>query len=109
MAVLRRSTTYESYGRLTTWEVVAFYYAAGTIGGALFGLLQPWRTRYAGKFVTAYLLLFLVYGGGTVVFLPVFDPPSERSLPLWIFLAVWAIVCLLLAPVYVAMFKKSDS
>ena len=91
------------------WQIVAFYYAAGAMGGALFGLLKPWRTRYAGKLITAYLLLFLVYGGGTAVFLPIFYPPSERSLPLWFYLALWAVLCLVLAPIYVAMFKKSGS
>ena len=109
MAALRRSTTYESYGGLTTWEVIAYYYAAGLIGGALFGLLEPWRTRYIGKFLTAYLLLFLVYGGVVVVFRPLFDPPSERSLPLWFYLAGCAVFCLPFAPLYVAMSNKAGS
>ena len=109
MALFRHSTIYESYGGLTTWQVVAFYYAAGTTGGALFGLLQPWRTRYAGKFLTAYLLLFLVYGGGTAVFLPMLNRVDDRPLPLWVMLAVWAILCLVLAPIYVATFNKPGS
>ena len=109
MAIVRRSTHYDSYGGLSTWQVIAFYYAAGLVGGALFGALQPWRTRYAGRFLTAYLILFLVYGGGTAVFLPMFHATGERPVPLSVMLKVWACVCLVLAPLYVATFNKSDT
>jgi hypothetical protein len=84
-------------------SIVLFYYASGTAGGALYGALRPIQDRYTGQLLTAYLILFLIYGGGTVTLLPVFRPQATEAFgPL---LAVWAIVCLVLAPVYVRIVK----
>jgi len=74
-----------------------FYLAAGTLGGAIYGALTPLRDRYFGKVLTAYIILYLVYGGGSVAVLPLFmkDVP-----PLSLLLKVWAVICLVLAPLY---------
>ena len=101
MALLRGSTVYEGLGGLTTWRVIAYYFAAGVMGGTVFGLLRPIQHRYLGKFVTAYLILFLVYGGGTAMMLPFLNKREGGPIPLSVLLAAWAVFCLLLAPVYV--------
>ena len=103
MAVLRGSTKYEDLGGLRTWQIVAFYYVAGAVGGIVHGLLKPTRSRYLGKYLTAYLLLFLVYGGGTIAFFPMINVEAPR-VPLRLLLTVWAFLCLVLAPIYVKMF-----
>ena len=91
---------------LSTWLfVVVFYIVAGILGGALFGLLRPLRHRYLGRVVIAYLLLVLVYGGGSFAFYPLIarrpNPPSLATL-----LIAWAAVSLILAPIYVAIAKN---
>ena len=88
------------------WRIVQFYCVAGVIGGLVFGLLRPIRTQYQGKLLTAYLILFLVYGGGTAAFLPYMNVPSGRTIPLRSLLLLWAALCAILAPIYVSMFSK---
>ena len=92
-----------------TWRIVGFYYGAGVAGGIIFGLLRPWRHTYPGKFVTAYLILFLIYGGGSTVFLPVINHNGERPIPLATLLAIWAVLCVVLAPIYVKLLGSSWS
>jgi hypothetical protein len=87
-------------------HIVLFYYCAGVLGGIVFGLLRPMRTQYLGKLLTAYLILFLVYGGGTAAFLPFMNASSDRPVPLRSILFLWAGLCALLAPVYVNVFKQ---
>jgi hypothetical protein len=87
-------------------RATAFYFVAGVLGGALWGALRPIQHRYVGRYLTAYLVLYLVYGGGTAAFLPVMRRDLSRGgPPLSVMLAVWAVLCLVLAPVYVAMFR----
>lgn len=107
MALFRGSTEYAQYGGLTTGRIVVFYYVAGILGDALFGLLRPLQTRYTGKLLTAYLLLFLVYGGGTATFLPLWSKGDPHPVPLRLLLAMWAVLCLVLAPIYVQVFRNS--
>ena len=90
--------------REPVWQIVGYYYAAGLLGGAIFGLLRPWQNRYAGKLLTAYLVLFLIYGGGTTVFLPTINQRYTRPLSLASLLSVWAVLCAVLAPIYVKLF-----
>ena len=97
MAVVRGSTVYDRYDGVTTWAVIVYYFSAGAAGGAFFGLLRPIQHRYIGKFITAYVILFLVYGGGTAVFLTA----SSEDPPLSSLLKWWAVLCLVLAPIYV--------
>jgi hypothetical protein len=108
LAILRGSTVYENYGGLTTWRVIALYFATGLVGGVVFGLLRPLTNRYAGKLFTAYLLLFLVYGGGTAVLLPLMNKGDSTPTPLGELLIVWAIICLPLAPAYVWVVRSWD-
>ena len=85
---------------------VAFYFIAGTLGGALYGWLRPFRSKLWGRLLTAYLILFLVYGGGTVAFYPLFviADPEMRGVPLLLMVGAWAMLCVILAPVYVFFF-----
>ncbi len=85
---------------------VAFYFIAGTLGGALYGGLRPFRSKLWGRLLTAYLLLFLVYGGGSVAFYPLFvlADPEIRGVPVLLMVGVWAALCVVLAPVYVFLF-----
>ena len=103
MALLRGSTDYESGP--TTWQTIVFYYLAGVLGGTIFGLLRPLRNRYAGRYLTAYLILFLVYGGGTSVLLPTLQRGDSDPIPLRNLLLLWAVLCLILAPLYVHAFR----
>jgi hypothetical protein len=89
------------------WPIVmVFYLVFGFLRGALFGLLRPLGNRYVGRLLIAYLLLMLVYAGGTVAFYPLIaqrpNPPSLAEL-----LIAWAVLSLILAPFYVAMVKGS--
>ncbi len=103
MALLRGSMVYEDMGGLRTWQIVTFYYVAALVGGTVHGLLRPLRERYWGKLLTAYLLLYLVYGGGTIVFWPMMNRSvnSAGPVPLSFMLLAWAVLCLVLAPIYV--------
>jgi hypothetical protein len=89
---------------------VAFYFVAGFLGGALYGFLRPIRKKLWGRLVTAYLLLLLVYGGGTLGFWPLFTlaDPSLRQLSVLLMVGVWAVVSLVLAPVYVLVLWLRD-
>ena len=82
---------------------VACYFLAGTLGGALYGWLRPARSKLWGRLLTAYLVLFLVYGGGSVAFYPLFvlADPTIRAVPVLPMVGFWAVLCLGLAPVYV--------
>jgi hypothetical protein len=82
--------------------VVAFYLVAGVLGGALYGLLAPIRKVYVGKYLTAYLILLLVYGGATATILPLLE---KTAVPVAQLVGIWAVLCLFLAPVYVWMLK----
>ena len=85
---------------------VLFYLLAGTLGGALYGWLRPARHALWGRLVTAYLILFLLYGGGSAAFYPLFISADTdyAKVPLWLLLAAWAALCFVLAPVYVFLF-----
>jgi hypothetical protein len=85
---------------------MVYYLVAGYLGGALFGLLRPLRNCYLGRVLIAYLLLVLVYGGGTVAFYPLIaQRPNPSSLAE--LLIAWAVLSLILAPIYVATVKGS--
>jgi hypothetical protein len=90
------------------WQLaVGFYVVAGILGGAMYGLLKPIQHRFLGRCLTAYILLVLVYGGGTAAFLPIFareDGPTD--LPAWFFVLIWAVICIVLAPIYALKFGK---
>ena len=101
MAVRRGSTVYQNYGGLSTWHFIAYYFGAGAAGGAAFGLLRPMQHRYVGKFLTAYLILLLVYGGGTAVVLPTMNEDGAKPVPVATLVGAWAVLCLILAPIYV--------
>ena len=85
---------------------VAFYFIAGTLGGALYGLLRPLRTKLWGRLLTAYLILFLVYGGSSIGFYPLFvvADPEIRQVPVLLMVEIWAVLCIILAPFYVFLF-----
>lgn len=84
------------------WILATLFYAvAGAAGGALFGLLRPLRRRYVGRLLTAYVILLLVYGGGTIAFWPVISDGADNP-PLLGMLGLWALLCLIIAPLYVA-------
>ena len=89
------------------WLAAVFFYAvAGTLGGALYGWLRPARSMLWGRLLTSYLILLLVYGGGSVAFYPLFisADPDFVNVPLPLMLVAWAALCILLAPVYVFLF-----
>ena len=104
MAVLRGSTRYPD--GLATWHVLAFYYSAGILGGAVYGLLRPWQHRRIGKLTSAWVILYLVYGGGTIAFYPLVSSSAGRSMPPLGLLIAWAVICAVLAPAYVKMFSE---
>ena len=81
---------------------VAFYLGAGVLGGMLYGILAPIRHLYLGKCLTAYLILLLVYAGGSAVVLPLVGEPR----PDHVIFTIWAILCLFLAPLYVWLLKE---
>lgn len=88
----------EARETLALWGLATlFYLVAGAVSGLLFGALRPFRDRYWGKFLTAYLILFVVYGGGRVAVLPLVE---ENPVPLRIIIPL-ALMCLVLAPIYV--------
>ncbi len=92
---------------LLIWLVAVFFYVlAGTFGGALYGWLRPARNVLWGRLLTAYLILFLVYGGGSIAFYPLFVSADQdlAKVPILLLVAVWALLCLVLAPVYVLLF-----
>ena len=93
---------------VTAWLVAtAFYLVAGVLGGAVFGLLRPFRKGYIGRFVTAYVILLLVYAGGYFALWPfISDTPGER--PSLDALGLWAVVCLVLPPLYVGLFPAES-
>lgn len=86
------------------WLLAAlFYCGAGALGGLIHSLLRPIQDRYWGQFLTAYLILFLVYGGGTTAFWPMM---SGKGVSLGAMLLVWAVLCLLLAPIYIVVTRR---
>ena len=93
-------------GKARAWAMItAFYFGAGTLGGALFGALRPVRAHYWGRYLTAYLLLVLVYGGGTIALWPLFANRSTGPSK-WTMLAAWAVCALAIAPLYVRFAKS---
>jgi hypothetical protein len=94
-------------GQVLGWWLLAvvFYGVFGALGGALFGLLRPLARWYLGRVLIAYLLLLLVYGGGSVALYPLIamrpDPP-----PLMGLLIIGALLCVVLAPLYAATPKS---
>ena len=91
-------------GLLALVLLIVFYFAIGAAGGALYGWMRPIQDRYWGKFLTAYLIVFLVYGGGTIAFWPLLE--DMRQVPLAWLLGAWAILSIVLAPAYVAVAKR---
>ena len=91
--------------------VIAFYFVAGVLGGALYGWLRTVRDRLWGRLLTAYLVLFLVYGGGTLAFMPLFRSLDTdfANVPVLFLMALWAVLCVLLAPIYVFMLRGRGS
>jgi hypothetical protein len=85
---------------------VAFYFIAGTLGGALYGWLRLFRTKLWGRLLTAYLILFLVYGGGSMAFYPLFaaTDPEIRRVPVLLMVGIWAVLSVILSPFYVLLF-----
>jgi hypothetical protein len=108
VSLLEGSSPYVRYG-LTPWQVVAGYYAAGLLGGVLFEIARPWRRRYAGKFFSAYLILFFLYGGCAATLFPILLAGDAQPISLVGILAFWAAACLLLAPAYVWMLPDRTS
>lgn len=105
MAALRGSARFEDIPATALWRVVSFYYLAGAVGGAVFGLLRPHRERYAGKYLTAYLILFLVYGGGAAAFYPLMAESKSSPIRLADMIGIWAVLCLVPAPIYIKITK----
>jgi hypothetical protein len=90
-----------------TWvTAVAFYLVSGALGGAVYGALRPIQHRRLGQLVTAYLILLLVYGGGTVALWPTMQQEGTTG-SLRTLLAVWAVLAAILAPIYVHVIKNS--
>ena len=104
LATLRGSIDFPKL-RVTAWQVIGFYYVAGLVGGAIFGLLRRLRSRYVGRYLSAYLVLLLVYGGGTAVFYESMNRHDSDPPPLLALVGIWALVCLVLAPFYVYLFR----
>ena len=95
---------------LWLWASATFFYAAaGSVGGALFGWLRPVQDRVWGRYLTAYLILVLVYGGGTLAFWPLLTDGKTDGPSRLFMLTAWAIIALFLAPVYVLMFKGASA
>ena len=92
---------------IRTWlAAIVFYLVAGAAGGAVYGALRPVQDRYYGRFLTAYLILWLVYGGATVAFWPVIGRDSGRvTLPGM--LAVWGVLAAVLAPIYLRVTRRA--
>jgi hypothetical protein len=81
--------------------VYPFYFAAGAAGGAIVGLLAPIQHRYLGRLLTAYLVVYLVYGGATVAFWPLLSADrGARGPSLVSMLGAWTVIALFVAPVY---------
>ncbi len=84
--------------------VIAFYFGAGALAGAVYGLLRPVRNKLWGRLATAFLILFVVYGASSLAVWPL-AAAEVPFLPyaLW-GLALVGAVSLIMAPVYVFMF-----
>ena len=63
LAALRGSTAYPQYGDLTTWSLIATYFAVGLPAGAVAGALRPLLRWRAGAALVGYLVAVVVYGG----------------------------------------------
>ena len=85
--------------------VLAFYGVAGAGAGALYGLLRPIRTKRWGRLLTAFLLIFLVYGSGTLAVWPLAAPDVPFVSYALTAFALVAALALVLAPLYVLMFR----
>jgi hypothetical protein len=63
LAALRGSTAYPQYGGMTTWSIIATYFAVGLPAGAMAGALRPLLRWRAGAALVGYLVAAVVYGG----------------------------------------------
>jgi hypothetical protein len=100
LALLSGSAANGKHAALDAGTIIGFYYVVGTVGGVAAGLMRPLTRFYLGRIAMAYVVLFIVYGGGTLALYPAFskgdsDPPAISSL-----LLVWAAICVVLAPIY---------
>lgn len=100
LALLSGSAADGKHAGLDAGTIIGFYYVVGIAGGVAAGLMRPLTRFYVGRVAMAYVVLFIVYGGGTIALYPAFskgdsDPPSISSL-----LLVWAVICVVLAPIY---------
>ena len=92
---------------IRVWVLASgFYVVAGLAGGALYGLLRPIQHHYAGKVITAYLLLLLVYGGAFATVAWLIEPNEAAELPSMLKLLV--VLCIPLAPFYVYLTTRSQ-
>lgn len=85
------------------WMLATVYYlVAGVLGGTVWALLRPIQDRYWGRYLTASLIIFLVYGG-VAFLLPLIDgePVDVPQM-----LAVCAVVGLVMAPLYVRVARR---
>jgi hypothetical protein len=78
LALVRGSTRYEQY-QTTTWGIIRSYFAAGLLGGAVFGLLRPVAARGRfGAMVVGIVVGPFVYGAVAVAMT---GPHAFFSLP----------------------------
>jgi hypothetical protein len=61
ISLLRGSARWPQYGNISTWAIIAAYYVAGTIGGAVVGALRPLSRWRLGQFARGWI-------GGTIVY-----------------------------------------
>jgi hypothetical protein len=54
------------------------------------------------------VILYLVYGGGTIAFYPLMKSGGARSVPPVGLLLAWAVLCVALAPFYVKLFNDDE-
>ena len=91
-------------GAFTIWgRSLLFYLVAGAAGGALYGFLRPIQNRYFGRLLTAYLIVFMVYGGASVAIALLLEPTNA---PIRGVLVLSAVLSLLLAPAYEAIARR---
>lgn len=103
LALVSGSAADGKHAGLDAGTIIGFYYIVGTVGGVAAGLMRPLTRYYVGRVVMAYVVLFIVYGGGTLALYSAFskgesNPPSISGL-----LLVWALICVVLAPIYEKM------
>ena len=91
---------------LAVWGLsILFYVFMGVVGGALYGLLRPIQHRYIGRYLTTFLILFLAHAIVIVILLPLKYSDLEIGRLSLILFGV-ALVCLVLAPFYLAIARR---